>query len=423
MSEPSTQNPPARSVPRRGRTGRWVAGIVVVLVGAGAIFAWRWYRASSAKPRAPEPPAVRVVAAQARRGDLPEYLNALGTVTALASVTVRTRVDGQLMKVAFTEGMAVKEGDLLAEIDPRAFEVQLSQARGQLVKDQATLDNAKLDLKRYEDAREAVPQQQVDTAAATVAQLSGAVAVDQAQIDNAELQLSYCRITAPVSGRVGLRLVDAGNIVHASDLTGLVMIAALQPITVQFNIPQDDLPRVLKGQAAGAMTAEAYDRDFKTKLDTGELVAIDSQIDPATGTCRMKAQYANRDQALFPNQFVNVRLLVNTQRGVVLAPVAAVQNGAQGAFIFVIKPDETVEVRPVTVGITEGDTIVIAQGLSDGETVVTDGTDKLRAGTKVSARMPGQPDEAKPNAGQPTKEGISPAPATRGKSGKARGGG
>jgi multidrug efflux system membrane fusion protein len=367
-----------------------IATVLVIAVTAGAVVAWRLTHDAAAKPRAPEAGPVRVVAARAHSGDLPEYLDALGTVTALATVTVRSRVDGQLMKVAFTEGMTVREGDLLAEIDPRAFEVQLSQAKGQLVKDQANLQNAKIDLKRYEDAREAVPQQQIDTAAALVAQLDGAVAVDQAAIDNAQLQLSYCRITAPVGGRVGLRLVDPGNIIHANDQNGLVMIATVQPITVQFSIPQDDLPRVIKGMATGPLVAEAYDREFRTKLSAGLLLAIDSQIDPTSGTCRLKAQFANDDGSLFPNQFVNVRLLVNTQRGVILAPVAAVQKGAQGSFVFVVKPDETVEVRQVTPGISEGDTVVIAQGLTDGETVVTDGTDKLRAGSKVSAQLPGQ---------------------------------
>lgn len=422
MNELPLQSTPTQAPSPRRRTARWVVGIVVVLAAAGAVVGWRWYKASSAKPRVTEPPVVRVVGDRARKGDLPEYLNALGTVTALATVTVRTRVDGQLMTVAFSEGMTVKEGDLLFEIDPRAFEVQLSQAKGQLVKDQATLDNAKLDLKRYEDAREAVPQQQIDTAAATVAQLAGAVAVDQAQIDNAQLQLSYCRITAPVAGRVGLRLVDAGNIVHATDQTGLVMIAALQPITVQFSLPQDDLPRVLRGQASGSLTADAYDRDFKTKLDSGQLVAIDSQIDPTTGTCRMKAQFANQNQALFPNQFVNIRLLVNTQRGVVLAPVAAVQKGPQGIFVYVVKADETVETRPVTVGATEGDTIVFTKGLSEGEMVVTDGTDKLRVGAKVSVRLPGQTDDRPSAVQQRPSDKAAPASGGR-KSGKGRDGG
>ncbi len=417
MSDTPHQSAPIPRPPRRRWLGKMVAAVVLFAMAAGAYAAWRWHRAQPAKTRSTEPPVVRVVADRARRGDLPEYLNALGTATALATVTVRSRVDGQLMNVAFTEGMTVKEGDLLAEIDARPFEVQLAQARGQLVKDRATLDNAKLDLKRYQDAREAVPQQQIDTAAATVAQLEGTVAVDQSQIDNAALQLSYCRITAPVAGRVGLRLVDAGNIVHASDQNGLVVIAALQPITVQFSIPQDDLPRVLKAQGAGALEADAYDRDYKTRLDTGRLKAVDSQIDPTTGTCRMKAEFANREGTLFPNQFVNVRLLVNTQRGVVLAPVAAVQKGAQGMFVYVVKQDETVEVRPVTTGTTEGDTIVIAGGLAEGETVVTDGTDKLRAGSKVSAKLPGQAP-----ARQGTAEGPT-GPTGGRRSGKPKGGG
>lgn len=374
------------TTPHRPRRWTRALGLLIALALAGGLgyAGWRWRTAEVPKGRGEGAQPVRVVAQAARRGDLPEYLNALGTVTSVATVTVRTRVDGQIVKVDFHEGTLVKEGDLLAQIDPRSFEVQLAQAKAQLEKDKAMLGNAKLDLKRYQDAEDAVPRQQVDTAAALVAQLEAALQVDQSQIDNAQLQLTYCRITAPVSGRAGLRQVDEGNIIHASDAGGLVVIAATQPITVVFSIQQDELQRVLKGQAQQPLVAEAYDRDLTAKLATGNLAAVDSQIDPTTGTCRMKAEFDNKDGSLFPNQFVNIRLLVNTEHGVVLAPVAAVQKGPQGAFVFVVTGDGTVEVRPVTQGVAEGDSTVITKGLSEGETVVTDGTDKLRAGTKVA---------------------------------------
>jgi multidrug efflux system membrane fusion protein len=406
MSELGRTEPQATRPPRRW-VG-WVLWLIFLgILGGGGYLLWRWSAKASAKPPPGEPPAVRVVAQQARKGDLPEFIDALGTVTSLATVTVRSRVDGELTKVAFTEGMTVKKDDLLAEIDPRAFQVALAQAKAQLEKDQATLNEAKIDLQRYEEAREAVPQQQIDTARAMVAQLAGAVAVDQAQIENAQLQLSYCTITAPVGGRVGLRMVDPGNLIHATDPAGLVVIAPVQPITVQFSVPQDDLPRVLKAQAQGQPRVDAYSRDLKTKLDSGQLFAIDSQIDPASGTCRMKAQFANENLTLFPNQFVNVRVLVNTEVGVILAPVASVQRGPQGTFVYVVKQDQTVEVRPITTGPQEADTVVIAKGLNDGDTVVTDGTDKLRNGSKVTVGGGAQPGTGSAPSGRGGKSGGS----------------
>jgi multidrug efflux system membrane fusion protein len=360
-----------------------IAAIALVTIGAAAWFRFRRGTAAAAPP-APAARAIPVVAVPSRTGDLQLYLDALGTVTALNTVTVRSRVDGQLVKIAFVEGQLVHEGDLLAEIDARPFEVQLLQAQGQLARDQALLKNAQADLQRYQEASAAVPKQQIDTAASTVAQYQAALLVDQSQIDSARLQLAYCRISAPITGKIGLRLVDQGNLVHANDANGIAVITQLQPIAALFNLPQDDLPRVHQAMKAGDVEVDAFDRALKSRLSAGKLLAVDSQIDPSTGTVRLKAVFDNQDEALFPNQFVNVRVLVDTRRAAVLVPAAAVQRNAQTMFVYVVKPDQTVEVRNVTLGPTEGDTTCISEGLAVGETVVTDGVDKLQPGTRVA---------------------------------------
>lgn len=351
--------------------------------------------ARGGKKGAAAPPAggrpVPVVVAQARQGDMPVSLTGLGTVTALSTVTVKSRVDGQLVRVAFTEGQMVRQGDLLAEIDPRPFQVQLMQAEGQLAKDRAAHQNALADLKRLQGLVEQgiISRQQLDTQSSSVAQYEATLKADQAQVESARLNLTYSRITAPIAGRVGLRQVDAGNMVRASDASGLAVIAPVQPINVLFSVPADSIQKVLGRTAKGGkLPVEAWDRDLKTRIATGSLAAIDNQVDPATGTVRLKALFANEDRTLFPNQFVNARLLVDTLHRVVIVPTAAVQRSPQGAFVYVAKADATAEMRSVEVLATDGDETALKQGVAAGETVITDGLEKLRPGSKVALPKP-----------------------------------
>jgi len=329
---------------------------------------------------------VPVVVAAAQHGDLPVYFNGLGTVTAFNTVTVRSRVDGAIVKINFTEGQYVHEGDALVEIDPRPFQVQLEQAEGQLARDQAQRKDAEVNFERYKllFKEGVIPQQQLDTQAALVGQFDGAIKTDQAAIDNAKLQIVYAHITAPISGRIGLRLVDMGNIVHATDSNGLLVITQLQPISIIFTLPQDQLPQVNAKLRAGVqLSVEAYDRDDTNKIATGKLLTIDNQIDPTTGTYKLKSIFNNEDNSLFPNQFVNIHLLVDTKHDLTIVPAAAIQRGPQGTYVYAVGGDNTVKIRTVTIAQTTGSSIGLSAGLNTGDVVVIDGQDKLQDGSKV----------------------------------------
>jgi multidrug efflux system membrane fusion protein len=391
----------ARSPARKPKRRWWLWLMLVVLLGLGLYH----FRPQAGETKAAAnsvgpggragrgPMVIPVVAARAHKGDIGVYLTGLGAVTPIYTVTVRSRVDGQLMQIHYKEGDSVRAGDPLVEIDPRPYQVQLEQAEGQLAKDQAALDNARVDLARYQTLvpKNAVPEQQLATQQATVRQYEAAVKIDQGQVDNAKLNLAYCHITAPISGRVGLRLVDPGNIVHAADTNGLLVITQIRPISVIFTIAEDQLPAVLEKMRAGQrLRVDAYDRNMTAKLATGWLVTVDNQIDPTTGTVKLRANFDNQDGALFPNQFVNARLLVEEKRGVTLVPTAAVQRNPQSTYVYLVKPDSTVTVRPITIGTTEGDNTELTSGVAPGDVLVMTGVDKLQEGTKVRAEMHGE---------------------------------
>ena len=374
----------SRHLPGGERT-MWVALGLIALV----LFVWAILPGSNAGNQSgfgmggPQPVGV----AKAAKGNIDITLDALGTVTPLATVTVTPQVSGQLQSVAFEEGRRVNAGDLLAEIDPRSFQAALDQAKGQLVRDSALLANSRLDLKRYQalSAANSISQQVLATQEAQVKQDEGTVVSDQANVESAAINLGYTRIVAPVSGLAGLRQVDIGNFVSAGQTTGIVVVTQLEPISVLFTIPEDNIGDVVSHMKAGAaLTVTAYDRSQTTKLATGKLLAVDSQVDTTTGTVKLRALFDNADGALFPNQFVNVRLLVNTLHRQVAVPSSAVQRGSSGAYVFVVKPDHTVSMRAVTLGPQQDDRVSIAKGLNAGETVVTDGGDRLRDGAQVT---------------------------------------
>lgn len=426
--------------PRPPRRHGWVAFLVVALLVGGGLWWWLAHRDATdatgnatvaakdgagatgggglagargggpgggrrgADPRTVLPVAV----APARTTDFTVWLNALGNVAARSTVTVRPRVDGQLARVLFREGQIVKAGDLLAEIDPAPFEVQVMQANGQLARDQAQLANARIDLERYQTLlkQDSIAQQQVDTQAALVRQLEGTIEADRATVANAKLQLSYTKITAPSAGRLGLRQVDPGNMVRQTDANGLVVITQVQPINVLFAIPEDRLPTVLRQlQTGGGLDVEAYDRDGRVRIAQGRLVSVDNQIDPTTGTIKLKAEFANESAALFPNQFVNVRLKLDTLKGVTVVQTSAVQRGTPGTFVYRVNPDDTVSVRVVRLGPAQGEETVIEDGVVPGDVVVIDGADKLRDGAKIEPVTPEQ-------------RAAATVPAPRGNNGK-----
>lgn len=379
-----------QSAPRTTSRFRWKWWVALVLAAAAGYVLYGQFGASAPKrERGGADAAARplpVAAVPATQGDINRYLDAIGTVTPLATVTVRSRVDGQLLRVLFREGQTVKAGELLAEIDARPFHAQLAQAQGQMARDQALLKNAQIDLERYRTlyAQDSIARQQVDTQESLVRQYAGAVKADQGQVDAARLQLDYARITAPIGGRLGLRQIDPGNMVHAADAGGLVVITQIQPISVIFSIPQDELPPLLKRLHGKArLPVDAFDQEQKLKLARGELLTVDNQIDPATGTIKLRAQFPNADGNLFPNQFVNVRLLLDVQRGATIIPQAAVQRGTAGTFVYAVAEDKSVSVRPVVLGVADGLNVAVDSGLTPGQLVVVDGADKLRQGAKV----------------------------------------
>jgi multidrug efflux system membrane fusion protein len=379
------------SFPHQKTLFAWRPGLLLVsffLLGVCASFSGCASGDAKQQAQAAGPRAASVAVAKVERQDVPVYLVGLGSVTAFYTANIKSRVDGQIMRVNFNEGQIVKEGDLLILIDPRPYQVQLEQMQAQLFKDQASLRDARLNLDRYTTLipSGSIAQQQVDTQKSMVDQLDGQVRTDQAQIDNAKLQLVYCNITAPFTGRVGLRQVDPGNIVHAADTNPMLILTQLQPIAVIFTLPEDQLPTVSQHMKNSTLLVEAYSRDNQTKLATGKLQTIDNQIDQTTGTAKLKAVFDNKDNQLWPNQFVNADLLLETRKHSTVLPTAAVLRGPQGAFVYAVKPDNTVEARGVEVSLTQGNTTVIAGGVNPGDTVVTDGQDKLQTGSKIEPR-------------------------------------
>jgi multidrug efflux system membrane fusion protein len=404
----STKELEAGPTPHRPRRWwPWLLLLVLLVVGGYYFWTKRTPPATSSDSTAKgggrrgggTPP---IVAVKARKGDIGVFYSGLGTVTPISTVTVKSRVDGQLMHVLFKEGDTVQQGETLAEIDPRPFQAQLMQFEGQLARDEASLENAKLDVKRYETliAQNAVAGQLLDTQRATVKQFEGAVKADEGLIEGVKLNITYSHITAPISGRVGLRLVDPGNIVHASDPNGMLVITQIQPISVIFTIAEDQLQVVLgKLRAHQRLSVDAWDREMQTRIAQGSLTTVDNQIDQTTGTLKLRATFDNRNNALFPNQFVNARLLVEEKRGITLLASAAVQRNSQMTYVYLVKPDSTVTVKQIGVGVAEGEDTEITSGLVPEDVVAMTGVDKLQEGEKVNVHFEGESGSSGSNKG------------------------
>ena len=421
---PSKEGPLDREPGAKSHRWLWIVGVLVVV--AVSVWYFRGSRAST-EAQGPNAPAgstkgqgrgaggagfvVPVVVAAAQRGDLPVYFNGLGTVTAFNTVTVRTRIDGQITKINFQEGQFVHQGEDLVDIDSRPYQVQLEQAEGQLAKDQAQLRDVQVNYERYQLLYKegVIPKQQVDTQGSQVGQFEGSIKADQGAIDSAKLQIVYSHVTAPISGRIGLRLVDVGNIVHASDANGLLVITQLQPIAVIFSLPQDELPPVAaKLQVGMPSIVDAYDRDDTSKIESGKLLTIDNQIDTSTGTFKLKAVFNNERSILFPNQFVNVHLLADVKKNLVIVPSSATQRGPQGAYVYVVQNGNTAKIQPVTIAQTTANSVGLSAGLNPGDVVVVDGQDKLQDGSKVSpSEAPATPPNS-PNAAGGEQPGAQP---------------
>jgi len=433
---PLGEPPPFDEPPRR--RGSWLRRIVglllLILIIAGIVWWVMQHRQSGGGGRFVNTGPTPVGTATVTKGDMPIVDNALGTVTPLATVTVQTQINGILMEVGFQEGQTVNKGDFLAQIDPRPYQVALEQAQGQLAKDQASLADAELDLARYKKlvAQNAIATQTLDTQVATVAQDKGIVQTDQAQVDAQKLNLIYCHIISPVTGRVGLRQVDPGNYIQTSSTTGIVVVTQLQPISVIFTLPEDSLPAVLKQVHAGqTLEATAYDRTGNIKIEVGKLSTMDNQIDTTTGTLKLRATFDNKTLDLFPNQFVNIKLKVDTLKDTEIVPDSAIQRGAPGTFVYLVKPDNTVTAQPVTLGPDDGEKVAVTKGLQPGQVVVTDGADRLKEGAKITITESGAQSTgaAGQNGGQPSGggrgqgrgKGQSPAPS-QGQPGGSSGG-
>ena len=413
-----TEAPPLSKPVRRRRWVTPVGSLLVVLV-AGFV-AWKLLatprHAAPAGRQGPGGAPQSVGVATIATGDVQVVKTGLGAVTPLATVTVKTQINGQLQQIAFTEGQLVRKGDFLAQIDPRPYEVALEQAQGTLAHDQGLLAQARADNARYQtlSRQDSISRQQVEDQVYLVKQYEGTVLADQGSVDSAKLNLAYCHIVSPVDGRIGIRLVDVGNYVQTSDSGGIVVVTQLAPISVLFTLPEDDVAQVRRQMAAGKLQVTAYDRTDTTPISTGTLATFDNQIDATTGTVKLRAMFDNADDALFPQQFVNARLLVQTLRGVVTAPSAAIQHGAPGDFVYLVKPDDTVAIQVVKTGVAQGGVVEVKDGLKPGDTVVVDGLDRLKDGAKVA--VPGARGE---HAGGRRGPGGGPAGGQAGGQGSA----